>query len=177
MSKRLYPHNRIRYWYVYDLDEVCALFQDTSLHVQTIRKWLNKDGLKPIDGSKPILIYGHSLIEFLKAHNSKGKCATPFDKIFCMKCQDARPIYQGKIKLEHKNNFLKVSGCCSTCKTLMFKNYKMDDYSQLKRAFHVVDVLELYDCEIPTSKTHLTTQEKPSANESKIGEQYGDLFA
>lgn len=177
MSKRLYPHNRIRYWYVYDLDEVCELFRDTGLHIQTVRKWISQDGLKPIDRSKPILIYGHTLIDFLKAHNSKGKCVTPSDKMFCMKCQDARSIYQKKIKLEHKNNFLKVSGCCSTCKTPMFKNYKMTDYPQLKRIFYLVDVLELYDCEIPTSKTHLTTQGKQPANESTIGEHYGDLFA
>lgn len=44
---------------------------------------------------------------------------------------------------------------------------------------HDIEALELfiYDCEIPTSKTHLTTQEKQPANESRFGEHYGDLFS
>lgn len=177
MSKRLYSHNRIRYWYSYDLDEVCALFHDTGLHIQTVRKWINKDGLKTIDKAKPVLIYGHTLIEFLKRHNSKGKCSTSFDQIYCLKCQDARPVYQKKITLEHKNNFLKISGHCSTCKTRMFKNYKMDDFGHIKRTFHTVHVLELYDCQIPTDKTHFNAKPKPPAIESLYGKPYGDLFA
>lgn len=176
MSKRLYPHNRIRYWYAYDLEDICELFQDTGLHIQTIRKWINKDGLKAVDVTKPVLIYGHTLIAFLKNHNARGKCATPFEKIYCLKCQDARPVYQKRITLEHKNNFLSVSGYCSTCKTQMFKNYKMDDLGQIKRTFHTGDVLQLYDGLLPTFKTHLNTQGKIPGNESGHGTFYGDLF-
>lgn len=176
MSKRLYPHNRIRYWYAYDLEEICTLFDDTGLHIQTIRKWINKDGLEPIDTAKPTLIYGYALIEFLKRHNDKGKCVTPFNKIYCLKCQDARHVYQKRITLEHKNNYLTVSGHCSACKTRMFKNYKMADLGQIKRAFHTVDVLELYDDTLPACMTHFHAQRKQPANESGYGSYYGDLF-
>ncbi|MDH5721851.1 MAG: helix-turn-helix domain-containing protein [Alphaproteobacteria bacterium] len=167
MSKRLYPHNRVRYWSAYDLDEICALFSDTGLHIQTVRRWINKGGLQTIDRNKPTLIYGQNLIDFLKRQNSKGKCKTAFDQIYCMKCKDGRPVYQKKIVIEqHKGGFLKASGLCRECKNRMFKSYKMEDYGALKRTFHVVDVLELYDCVTPTDKTHISAQEQKRASES-----------
>ncbi len=172
MAKRLYPHNRVRYWYAYDLDEICALFSDKGLHIQTVRAWV-KNGLKTIDNGKPTLIYGNDLIDFLKEQNDKGKCRTSFDQMYCMKCKDARPIYQNKIKADLKNRVLKVCGHCRTCKTIMYKNYKEGDLGELRRMFIMVDVLELYDSAIPSVKTHIQTQ-KPT----RVSESYtGDLFA
>ena len=175
MSKRLYPHNRVRYWYAYDLDEICALFSDTGLHIQTVRAWV-KNGLKTIDGGKPMLIYGYDLIAYIKSQNDKGKCETAFDQFYCFKCHDARPVSQNKITVEFKNKFIKSCGHCRTCKTKMFKNYKADDYGALKRKFQVVDVLELYDCSIPSVKTHIQEQVKALPSESSLGTHYGDLF-
>lgn len=172
MAKRLYPHNRVRYWYAYDLDEICALFTDTGLHIQTVRAWVKKHGLKTIDTGKPILIYGHDLSSFLKAQNDKGKCQTPFDQIYCMKCKDARPIFKKSVNAEFKNGFVRLSGYCKECKTTMFKNYKKDDYRKLKRIFHVVDVLQLYDCVTPSVKTHIHAYEPTRQNEPYTG----DLF-
>lgn len=166
MSKRLYPHNRVRYWYAYDLDELCALFADIGLHVQTVRKWINKDGLKTIDKGKPSLVHGQTLIEFLKRQNSKSKCKTSFDQMYCMKCQDARPVFQKKIAIEHKDRFLKACGHCRVCKTKMFKSYKMSDFQELKRIFHAVDVSQLYDCLKPTDKTHIQAPVKSVVSES-----------
>ena len=167
MSKRLYPHNHVRYWYAYDLDEICALFADTGLHIQTVRKWINKDGLKTTDTGKPVLVYGYDLIDFLKRQNDKDKCKTSFEQLYCMKCHDARPVFQNKITIElHKGGFLRACGHCRACKSRMFKSYKMEDCGALKRTFHVVDVLELYDCAIPTDKTHIPAQDEMRANES-----------
>ena len=172
MARRLYPHNRVRYWYAYDLDEICTLFSDIGLHIQTVRTWV-KNGLKTTDSSKPTLIYGNDLIAFLKAHNDKGKCPTPFDQMYCMKCKDARPIYQNKIKVDLKNDILRACGHCRECKTIMYKNYKKDDYGELRRIFNMVDVLELYDSASPSVKTHIQTQKPVRESESYTG----DLFA
>ena len=171
MSRRLYPHNRARYWYAYDLDEVCSLFADLGLHIQTVRKWV-KDGLKTIDGGKPALIYGNDLIGYLKRQNNKNKCKTAFDQMYCFKCQDARPIIKGKVTIEKKENFLMVCGQCRTCKIKMFKNYKMDDYQKIRRSFDVVGVLELYDGEKSTDKTHIPAPVQSNRSESLMR----DLF-
>jgi len=175
MARRLYPHKCIKYWYVYDIDDICTLFAEFGLHVQTVRKWV-KDGLKTIDKGKPALIYGNDLIDFLKAHNSKNKCQTLFNEMFCVKCQDARKVYQRKVKINHKQGFLHVSGICSECKSTMFKSYKIKDWPELKRIFQVVDILQLYDCEDSTTKTHLQPDTTTPTNESSYGTPYGDLF-
>ena len=151
-------------------------FSDLGLHIQTVRAWVNKNGLKTIDTSRPILIYGYDLIAYLKAQNDKGKCQTEFDQLYCMKCKDQRLALQNKIALELKNGFLKACGHCRECKSKMYKSYKNADYKMLHRKFLVVDVLELYDFSIPTVKTHLSTQDKKQPSESGYGTMCGDLF-
>tara|TARA_A200000113_G_scaffold211980_1_gene213129 strand:- start:2878 stop:3393 length:516 start_codon:yes stop_codon:yes gene_type:complete len=171
MSKRLYPHKRVRYWLVYDIDDICTLFSDLGLHPQTVRAWV-KRGLKTIDNGKPALIYGNNLIAFLKAQNTENKCITEFDEMFCMGCKDARPIYQNKIKVDQKTNVLSVSGLCRCCKTKMYQNYKLSDFSALRKTFKVVDVLELYDCEASSDKTHIPARKHQPENESCQGELF-----
>ncbi|MEP3524009.1 MAG: hypothetical protein ABJN24_01140 [Hyphomicrobiales bacterium] len=171
MSRRLYPHNRVRYWYAYDVDEICALYADLNLHPQTIRKWI-KNGLSTIDAGKPALIYGQKLIAFLKKNNQSNKCKTAFEEFFCMRCQDARPVYRGEISATQKAKFVKVQAKCRTCKAGMYKNYKMADLANLKNIFKLVDVSQLYDDAKPTSKTHIAAQDKQRASESL----QGDLF-
>lgn len=165
MSRRLYSHKRIKYWHTYDIEEICQTFSYAKLHEQTVRRWV-KNGLKTIDRGKPVLIYGYDLIEYLKKHNNKNKYCTEFDNMFCMKCQDARPILRNKVQLEHKNGFLMAKGYCRECKTLMYKSYKVDDYPQLKKNFSLVDVLQLYDCNTSASKTQIDANINCAGNES-----------
>ena len=175
MSKRIYPYGSIKYWLTYDIDDVCDLYSDCGLHPQTVRTWIRK-GLKTIDNSRPTLFYGYDLIAFIKSQNLKNKCKTSFDEMFCMSCKDARNIFKRNITMNQKNNFLQVSGLCRSCKKPMFKNYKMDDFQKLKRTFHKVDVLELYDCDKSSCKTHLSASLDTPASESNIWTPYGDLF-
>lgn len=172
MGKRLYPHNRLKYWWCYNLDEICDVFKDTGLHIQTVRKWIVKEGLSPIDRSKPTLVYGYDLITFLKRQNDKGKCKTEFDQFYCMSCKDARPIFQGKVSLTQKPNGVCARGYCRSCKSTMNKTYKFDDFQKLKRLFHVVDVLQLYDCEESSVMTHIDDCIKNTVSDS----YQGDLF-
>ena len=171
MSRRIYPHKPVRYWYAYDIDEVCALYADLGLHPQTVRKWI-KQGLKTIDNGKPALIYGHDLIAYLRKNNQSNKRKTAFDQMFCMSCQDARPIFRSEIAVEQKAQFLKVQGVCRECKSKMFKNYKLQDFAELRKQFQLVGVSELYDCATHTDKTHIPAHKKVAPSESL----QGDLF-
>ncbi len=175
MSKRLYPHAYIKYWYVYDIGDICNVYHDLGLHPQTVRAWV-KDGLKTIDSGKPTLIYGYDLSNYIKTQNDKNKCKTAFDEMFCMKCHDARGVLKNHVTIQHKQGFFCLSGVCRTCKTAMFKSYKLDDLPNIKRTFYVVDVLELYDCEVSACKTHMPDPNVTSINESGYGTPYGDLF-
>jgi hypothetical protein len=166
MSRRLYPHRRIKYWYVYDIDDICIVFSDLGLHDQTVRKWITQGGLKTIDGGKPKLIYGNDLIIYLKAQNSKGKCKTAFDQFYCMKCQDACPVFQNLVFVKQGTQVLHVQARCRVCKGKMFKNYSLDVLSDIRVIFKLVDVSELYDCSDPSVKTHIEASTQSTVNES-----------
>ena len=171
MGKRIYPLNLIRYWSVYDIDEICSLYKKYNLHPQTVRAWINK-GLQTIDHNKPSLIYGQHLKDFLGKSNLFNKCHTLFEEMFCLKCQEARKAYRRQIQLEHKNGFIKAKSYCQNCKSVMNKSYKLLDCPNLKSTFEVVDVLELYDCKNSTGKTHILDQDKEASSESLQGELF-----
>ncbi|PCK00085.1 MAG: hypothetical protein COA45_04185 [Zetaproteobacteria bacterium] len=119
-----------------------------------------------IDNGKPVLIRGYDLIAYLRGQNTKYKCATEFDQLFCMKCQDARYVLQRKIIIEQATAVLRVSGQCRVCKSVMYQSYKKADLSRLHKTFRVVGVLELYDCEVPSDKTHIEASIENTINES-----------
>jgi hypothetical protein len=168
MSKRLYPHKNVRYWYAYDIEEICAHFSDFRLNHQTVRAWI-KRGLKTIDSNKSILIYGNDLITFLREHNAKGKCKTAFEKFFCMKCRDACPAYKKRAIIISKNRVVKVHAKCRVCKTDIYKHYKLTDMPALRKTFIRIDVLELDDCLSSASKTHFKVHSESNKNESLQG--------
>ena len=89
-----------------------------------------------------------------------------------MACQDARPVYQSRISANQKAAFLQVQAVCRECKSRMFKNYKLADFSKLKRQFKLVDVSQLYDCANTTGKTHIPSQVESVTSETL----QGDLF-
>jgi hypothetical protein len=175
MSKRLYHHRRVRYWYSYNVEEICEVFSDSKLHPQTIRKWI-KNGLSTVDTKKPALVYGNELISYLKKNNNTNKCKTEFDEMYCMRCQDAQPVFRQNVSIEQKRQFLKVQGACRQCKQPMFKNYKLLSFKALRKKFRLVDVLELYDFDNSTNKTHMQAQQKNAKIESTLGKHYGELF-
>ncbi|MCE3255719.1 MAG: Helix-turn-helix domain protein [Rickettsiaceae bacterium] len=176
MGKRIYPLNRIKYWYGYDVDDVCRLYSKHKLHPKTVLEW-KKQGLQAIDNRNPILFYGFCLIKFLGKMNESNKCKTAFDEIFCMKCKEGKRPLKRQIQLIPENRtFLKVKAVCQTCKNQMFKNYKLDDLQKVKRTFAVVEVLELYDYEIPPLKTPFFVQAKDDKKECEKEPIQPDLF-
>ena len=92
--------------------------------------------------------------------------------MFCMKCKDARSVFRTEIHITQKSRFLSVEGICRTCKTSMFKSYKLSDFPTLKRQFSLVDISQLYDLSNPTDKTQIQPHKKTTFSESI----QGDLF-
>jgi hypothetical protein len=171
VGKKIYPLNYIRYWYAYDIDEVCTLYKGSRLHQQTVRQWIN-NGLKTLDGGKPTLIYGNDLKEFLGKQNVSGRFTTEFHQFPCFKCQEPKEPFRKEIQLEHTGSFLKAKARCQTCKKLMNKSYKLNEYQHIKKIFNVVALLELYDTENTTTNTHFPVQDNKHLTELL----QGDLF-
>lgn len=159
------------YWYCYDIEDICRLFKSCNLHPQTVRQWI-KNGLLTIDNGKPSLIYGNQLIDFLGKLNKSNKCKTDFEQMFCFKCRDGKIPYRKQIQLEQSHGLVKAKARCQTCKTLMNKNYKMDDVPRLRLIFNVGDVLELYDSGDSPANTHIITSTESSTNKPKQWELF-----
>ena len=174
MGRRIYHLNIIKYWYSYDIEELCDLL---NVHSQTIRGWI-RDGLQINKSSGVTLIYGNDLKKFLGNLNKSQKCPTNFDQMLCMTCKDARHPFQKKISLKHENKMLKAKAiCCDrNCKKEMFRNYKLSDLSELRKIFYVVDVLELYDSKDHSLKTHFSNQDQDGKNEPDNKPIQGELF-
>ena len=68
--KRRHPNYRlVKIHRNYTVEEIASLF---GIHENTVRAWL-KVGLAPIDKSRPTLVHGQGLVDFLKARRSAGK--------------------------------------------------------------------------------------------------------
>jgi hypothetical protein len=163
MGKRIYPLSRLKYWWAYDIEEICELYKEYKLHPQTVRHWI-KNGLLIIKGT-PALIYGNELIKFLGKMNKASKCQTEFHHMFCMKCKEDKTPYKKQVELSQFNGFIKAKAQCQNCKSIMYKSYKLNDFQKVKLNFHKVDVLELYDSKDSTLKTHFAALENIPPNE------------
>ncbi len=165
MAGKIYSVNRIKYWFTYDIDDICRVYKPYGLHCQTVRGWA-EHGLKTIDKSRPILIYGNDLIEFLRKKNRNYKCVTTFDHMFCFKCHAPSIPYKKNIQLNFFGNAMRAKAFCRTCKTTMYKSYKLADKKELESTFHVVEVLELYNSNSSTGNTHSGNASKHTPNKS-----------
>ena len=52
------------------VEEISDLF---GIHKNTVRRWVNKDGIAISEGKRPLLIIGHDLVAFLQARRVKNK--------------------------------------------------------------------------------------------------------
>jgi hypothetical protein len=67
----------------YSLEDVSRLFQ---IHKNTIRTWL-RQGLKPIDDQRPMLLRGDELRRFLTERRARVKQVCGPGRIYCLPCR------------------------------------------------------------------------------------------
>jgi excisionase family DNA binding protein len=118
-------HNRRADWrrikskYSYTVEEAARTL---NLHRNTVRNWVRRGGLTAMTGSRPHLILGAVLVEFLKARRLalKRKCGP--GELYCLKCRAPRkPVAE---LIEHRpmaSGRMRIVGICSTCETLMHR--------------------------------------------------------
>ena len=68
--KRTYNTRLVKRDYPYSIREIAELF---GVHNKSVRNWI-KSGLRLIDSSKPFLIHGSDLKDFLNKKHAKRKC-------------------------------------------------------------------------------------------------------
>lgn len=147
------------YFKAYSVEDITTLF---SVDSSTVRRWMKKEGLMPIDAKQPFLFYGQELKAFLGTLNTKQKHKVDIDEMFCTRCQMPQRPYQRKIFIEESNNlFIKLKGICPKCKAVMNINRSLGDYQELTRCFdcYPLDKLELFNREVTSTNEQILDQE------------------
>ena len=117
-KRRTYNLRLVRREYSYTIQEIAALF---GLHKNTLSQWL-KAGLKPIDRSRPMLIHGSDLINFLLARQSARRTRCQPDEFFCFRCRTPRHPLGRKVDVQPRNaKLLNLVAICAECGTTIRK--------------------------------------------------------
>lgn len=150
-KRRTYNVRHIRRDYSYTIQELSELF---SLHKNAVGQWL-KAGLKPIDRSRPILIHGSDIMQFLKSRQSDRRTTCQPDEFFCFRCRVPRLPLGRRVDVQPRNaKLLNLVAVCAECSTTMRKVG-----SAKKRAFYC----QLFSAATP-APPHISETPNPNDN-------------
>lgn len=118
-KKRNHNPNLIKIRHCYTFTEIA---ETLKIHPRTVQSW-RKQGLKVIDeASKPYLVYGVELRQFLKVKRQKQRHPLRSGEFFCPKCKESRKSLSDKLKVEFTGRNLGkrykqaiIQGVCETC--------------------------------------------------------------
>jgi hypothetical protein len=122
--RRRYPVNLIKGTYLYEPSEIAKLFH---IHRNTIRHWF-KEGLKPIDDRRPVLVHGSDLKAFLAQRQEarQRKCAS--GEFFCFRCRAPRRPWGNLVDVsQHTEKIAKLTAICCVCETEMHRTIRRAD--------------------------------------------------
>lgn len=125
-----HPNPRlVKIHYSYTVGEVARLLKK---HKNTIRTWIKKEGLRPIDGRRPTLIHGLELVRFLQARRKNRKRPCPPGHMYCLKCRAPKQPAAGMVDyLPIADISGNLRALCPDCGTLMHRRVAFADLNIL----------------------------------------------
>lgn len=118
MGKR-HPNPRlVKIHRTYSIDEIARLFR---CHPNTVRSW-QRQGLKPIDGRRPILFHGEVIATFLRQRRVDAKHPCPPGHIYCLPCREPKqPAGDMAEYVPITATTGNLRGICPTCDRLIHR--------------------------------------------------------
>lgn len=102
----------------YSVPELAACL---GVHKNTVRHW-QRDGLTPIDSSRPMLFQGTIVRTFLSTRNARRKRPCSPGTLYCFRCREPRPPALGMVDFVSINDKSgNVRAICTTCETVMHR--------------------------------------------------------
>ncbi len=118
MSRRFPNPNLVKINRSYEVYELARLFKS---HRNTIRGWMKK-GLKPVDESRPYLLHGTDVRDFLKIQRMSPYSKCQPHELFCLKCK-APKVPRDKVVdyIPYTHSSGNLCGYCPDCGRRIFK--------------------------------------------------------
>ena len=152
MAKRRLNPNLAKIHRNYTVEEVAILY---GVHKNTVRAWL-KNGLKACNDTKPLLILGCDLREFLKTKNNQGKQKCKLWEIYCVRCREPKEPYGGMVDYQPRTSSKgSIVGLCPCCESPIYKFFSL---AKLEGIIGKLDV------GLPKALKHINELDKPFLN-------------
>lgn len=124
MSARRANPQRVKLHRSYSTKELAARL---GVHKNTVRHW-QRNGLKPIDGNRPVMIQGGAVRAFLAKRNASRKRPCTPGTLYCFRCRQARPPALGMLDyLAATPASGNLRAICAVCDGLMHQRIRNAD--------------------------------------------------
>lgn len=124
-------------------------------HKNSVRGWI-KQGLPVVDQSRPALILGHELREFLERRRKAAKRPCTPGTLYCFRCRQPRPPAMGMVAATRLNATTgNLSAICETCGTLMHRRTRLTA---------IPEIMPGLDVQIREAEPRLLERAPPSLN-------------
>jgi hypothetical protein len=131
-KRRTYNPRLIRRDYSYTIQEIAALF---GLHKNAVSRWF-KDGLRSIDGVRPLLVHGSDLMTFLDERKRRRRVTCKREEIYCFRCRAPRRPLGMKVDVLPRNpKIITIVALCETCEGPMRKSASVRDGQLYRQLF------------------------------------------
>ncbi len=150
-AKRVNP-NAVKLHYSYSVPELASC---CKVHKNTVRNW-QSDGLKPIDGNRPVLFQGATVRDFLRQRSASRKCPSAPGMIYCVRCRQSRRPALGMVEyvpLRPASGNLRA--LCEVCETTMHRSVREADLAK---------VMPGIDVQLAQGQPRLIRRATPSPN-------------
>jgi hypothetical protein len=121
MAKKLRgrpDHRRVKRNRSYSIEEVARLL---GVHKNTVRAWI-RDTLQPVDRTRPQLIRGVDLIDFLKRRRILNKRPCGPGQIYCVPCRTPQvPACEMADYVAKTDRTGSLSGLCPKCERMIYR--------------------------------------------------------
>ncbi|WP_146348530.1 helix-turn-helix domain-containing protein [Falsiphaeobacter marinintestinus] len=117
----------------YTIEEAAEV---SGVSPRTIRNWA-AGGLRVMDGTRPSLIRGDDLRDFIKSARDSRKVKTRIDTFYCFRCRKERRAAEGLADCEVKANRATLTALCEVCETVVSKPVAVARIPEIARTLDV----------------------------------------